>query len=299
MRRRLPGGLVLLWAIAASTTQPAARPASLDDVVARASAFVAAFQRDLSLVVLEERYEQTVTMHEVSLQPGTGLTPAPVAMPTLRTPSVRSRTLVSDLLLLNSGGELGWVPFRDVYEVDGVPVQDRTDRLARLFLDSPRTALTQAVRIREESSRYNIGPVTRTVNVPTLALLALDDRHRGRFTFELRGTDTVDGIRCSRVAFIETTGPSLIVGTSGVELPMRGEFLVDPADGHVAQSVMETRQKGFVTKITVRYRLDATLAQWIPVEMRERYENGPAVITGVARYANPRRFRVETSEIVK
>ena len=54
------------------------------------------------------------------------------------TPSERPRRrcrLRSDLLLVKTEADEGWVSFRDVYDVDGAPVRDRDDRLKKLFLE--------------------------------------------------------------------------------------------------------------------------------------------------------------------
>ena len=52
------------------------------------------------------------------------------------------RELKSDLLLLKPAGADAWMAFRDVFEVDGEPVRDRTERLSQLFLE--RTPSTDA-----------------------------------------------------------------------------------------------------------------------------------------------------------
>jgi hypothetical protein len=43
-------------------------------------------------------------------------------------------------------------------------VRDRDQRLEQLFLNPSATTSTQVVRILEESARYNIGDIRRTVN---------------------------------------------------------------------------------------------------------------------------------------
>src|SRR4029077_18138242 len=96
--------------------------------------------------------------------------------------------LTSDLLLVKPVGADRWVQFRDVFQVDGKPVHDRSERLVKLFLEPTGSSARQVEQIAEESSRYNIGGVQRTINVPVLALLILDTAHSLRFHFE-RSTD--------------------------------------------------------------------------------------------------------------
>jgi hypothetical protein len=85
--------------------------------------------------------------------------------------SREGRELKSDLLLVKLGDENFWMQFRDVFEVDRKPVRDRDQRLAKLFIEAKADARTQADSIQQESARYNLGPLMRTINVPIMALL--------------------------------------------------------------------------------------------------------------------------------
>ena len=93
------------------------------------------------------------------------------------------RELRSDFLLVRPEGEDHYFEFRDVFEVDGRPVRDREERLSRLFLDRSGASSRQIQEITNESARYNIGSVERTLNTPTLALLLLDPRYQPTVTF--------------------------------------------------------------------------------------------------------------------
>ena len=90
--------------------------------------------------------------------------------------AVRHRELKSDLLLVRPVGADRWVQFRDVFEVDGRPVRDRNERLMKLFVTPSSATANQAEQIANESSRYNIGNLQRTVNLPVLALSILEPR---------------------------------------------------------------------------------------------------------------------------
>ena len=116
------------------------------------------FDAGFSNVVAEEHYEQRTSSNVLRGSHGG-------SQPT-------SRTLVSDFLLVKLSGQDVWLPFRDVFEVDGKPVRDRQDRLTKLFLQPAATALQQAEQIVAESARYNIG-VARNINIPVLALTVL------------------------------------------------------------------------------------------------------------------------------
>ena len=95
-----------------------------------------------------------------------------------------TRELRSDLLLVKPASEDRWLQFRDVFEVDGKPIRDRDERLHKLFVESTPGSIRQADQIQAEGARYNIGPITRTMNVPILALMFLDQANQSRFTYE-------------------------------------------------------------------------------------------------------------------
>lgn len=145
---------------AASAQVPA--PVTLTDLLARSARYIADYQERLSSVVAEEHYDQRVDT--ISGEFGTFGTRG-----TARTKRVRRR-LTSDYLLVRRPGQSGWVPFRDVFEVDGKPVRDREERLTSLFVVSPATAWDQAAAIVDQSTRFNLGTVRRTINAPTCRL---------------------------------------------------------------------------------------------------------------------------------
>ncbi len=132
---------------------------TLHDVLQRTGGYVVEFQRQLSGIVAEERYAQNV------VATGNGLS---------RNPAVLNRVLKSDLLLVKPAGADRWIQFRDVFDVDGSPVRDRSERLMKLFVEPSTSTAKQVEKIIEESTRYNIGKLQRTINVPVLALVILD-----------------------------------------------------------------------------------------------------------------------------
>ena len=274
------GAAALVGVLASS----AAAQSDLSAVIARAGAYVEAFQREFGLVVAEERYQQEVTPSSQSLL----LRGRQVELP------VRS-VLRSDFLLVRTD-EGNWMPFRDVFEYNGTPVRDREDRLTALFLKNDRSAIEQARKIMEESSRYNIGSISRNINLPTLALDFLTARHRGRFVFTEAGRDGALLI----VAFREEGRPTYVATTGGRDLPVTGRYWLDEATGLIQRSELNAVDAAVEAHIVVTYRPDAGAAIWVPARMEERYKqraNQPEV-SGVATYSNFRRFQVKTSEEV-
>ena len=152
----------------ASTDRP---EPSLGDVLRRAGDYVARYHDAMTSVIAQERYVQTWS----TLGPAT------------TTVSTTTRTLVSDFVVISgSGHEPRWMSFRDVLEVDGVPVHERDGRLQRIFATAA-DAVDRASALSLESSRYNIGPkgFLRTINTPILAIDFLLQETRRRF----RSTD--------------------------------------------------------------------------------------------------------------
>jgi len=262
---------------------PALRAQSaVSALIDRASAYVDEFQRRFGSMVTEERYEQSV-------QEPTSLGPRSAR------PQLERVVLVSDFLLVQVPGE-GWTPFRDVFERNGQKVRDREERLAKLFLSgSSRSAFDQARQIMREGSRYNIGTVERTINIPTLPLAFLTPAHRGRFTFEIEKRDEADG---TVVEFREVRTPTYIATTGGRDLPVSGRFWLDETSGAIRRSELDAVDTSVEAHIKVTYRLDDGLQLWVPVRMEERYRNrvSPAEVRGVATYSRFRKFQVNTSE---
>jgi len=280
---------IVMFMASAWIQVPAAAPPArlatpnLITVLLRASAYVAGYVKAMTSVVSEERYEQTLFRKADSTSAG----------------SIVTRTLVSDYLLVAVSGSSQWLPFRDVYSVDGVSIRDRSDRVLKLFVESPADAYKQALRIREESSRYNIGGGTRDTNVPTFALQFLSDELRGGFTFKLKGRERLNDLETVVVEYLETSSPTVIVGRQNEDVPSRGRFWIDPADGRIVRTLLETRPNGTVNTLDVVYRHDPRLGILVPGEMNERRNAGAEVVEGRATYSNFRRFRVDTTMEIK
>lgn len=276
----------------AKPTDPALVP-----VVARVSEYVEQYVRDLSSVVAEEEYTQRVValsdepsgrINENSGRPG-------------GTGSILARRrLTSDLLLLQTPGPDGWVPFRDVVAVDGKPVPDRVDRLRRLFLEHPDTALAQAGAITKESARYNIGGVRRTVNQPTLVLAFLMPGYVDGFRFERKGDEEVEGVRALRLDYEETATPTLIrQGAKRTDVPASGSVWVDAVSGRVLRTRVRATDGSVEMEATVTFRRNDDLGVWTPAEMTETYKKRSELISGTAVYRRFRRFQVTTEEKIK
>jgi VWFA-related protein len=176
-------------------------------------------------------------------------------------------------------GPLPWATFRDVWEVDGNKVGEHTERLARLFRESPATATERARAILKESARYNLGPVRRTVNIPTLALLFLHPSNQSRFAFDLKGKGSIQGRTVVEVAFKERGVPTLVAGDTSDGAPAQGRVWIDPKDGAVLKTDVQydinprDEYHRSWARIVTQYRQEPRLGILVPGQMKETYQS--------------------------
>jgi hypothetical protein len=272
-----------------------ARQGPAPEILAKAAAHVQRFIAGMSNVVAVETYEQAQQTNA------------------MRAVTLSTRRTRADMLVLPIG-ESGWVPFRDVYEVDGQRVRDRGERLTQLLghLDDAK-AMEQAVAISNESARFNLNPgfVDRTINTPMTALMFLQADNQSRSSFSVDGRATVGNVACEIVSFVERQTPSLIESPHGIAV--RGRFWIEPATGAVLRS--ELRATAALTSggtqvtravVTVNYAAEPTLGVWVPTTMDETYDVGPSgqitrgqSLNGHAAYAGFRTFGVTTETNVQ
>jgi hypothetical protein len=303
--------LVGIGFVAASAVPSRAQEPTLPTVLERAGAYVAAFERQLSGIVAEERYVQDVlTFTKRRGCPADATYSSIVKCQGAVLNPVRME-LRSDLLLVRPAGAKSWTEFRDVFEADGVPVRDRTERLTKLFLDGSASDRDQVSRILDESSRFNIGEIKRNINTPLFALQILEAANRPRFKFT-RVADSVPGtftrqnaptaaFRVSTevwvVQYEETRQGTLIRTTQLKDLPARGRFWIEPDSGRVLMSELVARDRSVHATIDVSYQSDPLVGCLVPIEMREDYQDRRGShITGAASYGRFRQFQVNVDE---
>lgn len=259
---------------------------ALAEILDRAATYVQEYKSRFSAVVSEEKYTQQVQGF-VSAGAVTGWN-APL-----------HRTTRSDILLVSLGPH-EWIGFRDVFEVNGTAIRDHDQRLQKLFLETPGLLIERASKISDESARFNLGSVLRTINLPVLALQFLDEYNLPRSEFKLNGNDKVRGIDAAIIRFTEQETPSIIRDRIGNSQLANGRFWIDPASGRVLRSVLRVDNSPMHVTIDVTYESNAKVAMWVPTTMRERYEvSRGEMITTVASYSNFRKFSVDSSAIIK
>jgi hypothetical protein len=272
-----------------AAAHPAARQPSLKEVLARSAAYVERFHEQLSQIVSEETYTQTVT-------DTSRFSNSLLAQPTQR--------LRSDLILIKPAAADRFVELRDVFEVNGSPVRDREARLIALLAD-PRGG-ARIDEILRESARYNIGSITRNINTPVMPLQFLDRSNQSRFQFKhvdqprpvFADADNQEANAAGvfrvttemwTIEYRERGRNTIIRRPNGEPQPVRGRFWIDPSTGAVLISELISDGGGVRATVTVSYQSEPLMGLLVPIEMRESYVRSGERITGHAVYG---RFRL-------
>lgn len=291
------GAVVATTATLAGQAAPVAAPPEL---IQRVSAYVRDYEQRFSALVAEERYVQLLELGKAPGAVGGSLSQANPGggMPATSDGRVR-RVLKSDYLIARLE-EGGWMPFRDVYEVDGHRVADRNDRLATLFLKPGTTAVEQATLIMADSIRHNLGTTARSISIPILGLMLLHPDVRARMDCSVDRAEVLDGRATTVLAVHERVRPALIK-TLGGELPMSALVWVDDAGGQIVRTHLSVAGEVVEATVTTTYGHDPKMGFFVPVRMEDDYRTrkGAERVTGVATYSKFRRFSVSTDEGVK
>lgn len=267
-----------------------AQQPSLDEVLRRAAGYVENFRRQLSGIATEETYLQEVF--------NTGR----FVDTLLVNPK---RRLKSELVLVKPADTDRYVELRDVFEVDGAPLENRQGRLEKL-LNEPAGG-SQIAAIIAESARYNIGSVSRNINTPLMALQFLD-RERQR-DVQFKHVDKAAPVFPAKqdqafndsavfrtstemwnVEFRERGQGTVIRKPNGDDLPAHGRFWIDPSSGSVLISELSVDGGGVRATVTVSYQSEPLMGFLVPVEMRESYQRASERITGHAEYGKFRQL---------
>lgn len=298
---RLSGRPLFAALISGAVLLGAATPDARESLSDRLAAYAERFGRELQGVVAAERYVQVI-------RPWTGTPPREAGV--THEDVLARRELASDLLLVFEA-DGPWHLHRDVRRVDGQPVGDREERLQMLFVAPGLDARERLRRMTAESARYNLGDVTRTLNIPTFPLIVIHPAHRDRFRLRVRGVRRDEGVAVREVTFEERHRPTLVRSTNGRDVPLRGRLLVDDETGEILHARLDPQTDRVQSRIEVWFARVEGLAVRVPVRMWEWYSaDGPiadpaiddarpfedAFIEGLASYAGFRRYRVQVDE---
>jgi len=250
----------------------------------RIHAYVERFQRELPSIVAEEHYVQAVNRWSATGR---------------QLPSTE-RELRSDILMITVPGTIGWVSFRDVFEVDGRRVRDREERLLGLLQSPNANAMAQARRLADESARYNLGRVHRTVNLPDSALVYLQAASASRMRFEApRAAEPVDGAETVVVRFRETGRPTFVTSRRGSNMPATGRVWAHAATGAIVRTEFTLSDVSGRGVFEVEFAVDERSGLRLPAKMTERHSSSAEEVRATAHYSNVRRFNVVTGETLR
>jgi hypothetical protein len=259
----------------------------IDTLVSRLGAYLLEYEPQLSTIIAQELYRQSVTRPrtgQTSLEGGIG--------------SVTTRTLESEVAFLRLPGNLAWYGVRDVRVVDGQQVAASGPRLLDAIRASSGDRDTLIQVIVRASSAHNLGP-SRTINMPTVPLELLHPRNRLRFSFRLAGTATISAASTRELRFQELATPALVQDSAGRGLLSAGSAWIEPASGRLWRVVVRFEPVSQTVRnaqaATNEFRIDfannATLGLLVPAELRENLElGGGGHLQGRATYSDFRRF---------
>ena len=265
-----------LLVVAASIPGAGAPPAgqSAPDAIPSVRAFAEQYLRDAPSLVAHEEYVQNATFAR----------------------GAQHQVTTADLVMVRLPGAAGWISFRDVLTVDKRRLNDREERLLKLLQSPAPNALEQARQIAQESARYNLGRITRTMNVPDMALEFLLAKHAARIRLEPLRNETIGGRPAVVLRFTEMTGPSLIRNLVGRDLFARGRVWAEPGSGAIVRTELLIEDRSSRGTSTVDFGMEPRLGIRVPIKMTERYTTTGETIDAVATYSDFRRFTIATDE---
>lgn len=203
------------------------------------------------------------------------------------------------LILLLDDDRVG---IRMVTSVDRARIQKKEKSFEAIADDTPEGIRKRLAAVRDESTRYNIGAVLRTINVPTFALRIVRKNEVGRFSFKKQGTSRISGIETWELRFREERAPTLTRGLNDESLFSSGSLWIEPGTGRILKTDYRIQnpftKPGVEGRITVTYVQHKALGMLVPSEMTERYNTDLDTVDCTANYSNFRRFNVDISATI-
>jgi hypothetical protein len=256
MTMHLKLGLLTLGVAVGVTVQ--AQPHALQDVLARAGEYHAAYTKNISGVSVEE---QTQLMN-------------------VSGDSTRSIVRISaDVVLVNATGQAD--ALRDVYAIDTRPTRERTPRILQLLgapatpsLKDWRTAITYT---GQEVTYFLLDIVVKT-NEPTVALQFISAANQPGLKYKLDGRKTMNNVAVVGVRFEEpdVRDRKYLLSTRS-NARATGRFWIDPATGAIHQTELwvDSRQERTYAEsatVVVKFVPHQTLGMLLPSETIGTYE---------------------------
>ena len=262
---------------------------SLKELLRRAGTWVERFADDSTFVVADERYDQ-----EYGVRTGASW-------------QLQRRNLLSEIVWVKTSDDESrrgypWIQFRDVVEVDGKELPEHRGRLERLFKEVSASSYARGRALIEESARFNIGPIVREINIPSVALFFLVPRNQPRFRFRA-GSPQPSGApeHLVEVIYEERDRPTMIRSLRHEDRPAAGTMLIEVTTGRVMKTDLRIKtERHWTTDTEVTYGHDDRLDIWVPTVMREHHRSSEdEYILATATYSNFRRFETSARIIIR
>ena len=208
--------------------------------------------------------------------------PAAVVAEEHFTLSKPDRRVTAELLLVGyPGARRDLIPYRDVWQVDGRPIEGREQRLVDLFVNPTDSLRNQIRKIWLDADAY----VPSAFNpMFVVAFLQSDFQARFEFTVNDAGKDWPPQVKA--VTFVEVGRPTLLrQGTFGdIDVPTRGTAWIEETTGRILQTELEVGRGRSAPTMVTTFGLDDRLQVTVPVEMRTRNPEGIAMYTNFRRH---------------
>ena len=279
------------FAALASSAQVGNQPGSgFTTVLSSAMRYTMNYEQRFALLAADEHYVQEVLRPP---NPGDNLTQRNPGGGMRAGGQVNLRTIKSDYLLVQLGGDgEGFMPFRDAYEVTGRKLRDRDDRLLKLFTSNDKARFEKAAALSSDTAKHNLGNVSRSINIPLLAMMFLHPRVNERFEFTDGGEEAIAGRILRKAIYREVARPTLIKTSRGRDLAMTGAIWIDPFNGTVMKTELNAADPIVRSQVIVTFKREDALDLFVPEKMEEYYKAYSAVddILATATYSNVRRI---------
>lgn len=284
---RVHGLLTVIAMLAAAALLPASRVSQAEAVRGRLHEYLTRYQIEIGTLVAEERLQQW-PMKQRLLNNG-------AITPDLVRDVSRIKVLESEVAFVSLPGNAGWLGYRDVRRVGARAVRRKGPSLEDLLRATSDDAHERAMLLLLESARHNLG-APRTINLPSLPLELLHQRHQARYVIETSGSDRLADCQALRLDLVETARPTVIQRPEGGDMPTRISAWAEPETGRLCRAEVRIRDArlgvpDFTAMVTVEFAHNPSLDLTVPTRMKEVFfipqrSRGE----GEATYANYRRF---------
>lgn len=212
-----------------------------------------------------------------------------------RRDSSRVRVLESDVAFVSLPGNAGWLGYRDVRTIGGKAIRRKGPTLEELLKATSDDARERAMVLLLESARHNLG-APRTINLPSLPLELLHQRHEARYVVEGSSRERTGDCDALRLELSETVRPSVIQRPEGGDMPTHVSAWVEPDTGRLCKAAVKIRDARlgvpeFTAVVSVEFARDPGVNLTVPARMDEVFfipqrSRGESEAT----YSNYRRF---------